>query len=194
MSRAPRHGLRGVSRRLEVHEHCYVHGPNAGCVGRYKFEHSHAAGDTPHEHPDTGPSAFMIDKDEWYAATGLHGGGRKQYTAAPRGPQMARVELAPHQRTFRVVFHDQGLTAEHQRAGLTAADLEAQRAAFQNPDRVTAGPPGSPGTGDAAVARMALTFGMTPRYEYRDSRPAPAPALVPLEPLAGQQLDLWDEG
>lgn len=75
-------------RTLEVHEHCYIHGPNAHLVGRDKIAHSHVGGDRMHSHDLTGPAAYTIDRDEWLAATGLRGGGRKRFTAAATGPQI----------------------------------------------------------------------------------------------------------
>lgn len=71
---------------LEVHEHCIISGPNkTNIVGRDQVRH--AGGDRPHSHPHTGPSSYTIDKDEWRRTTGLRGGGRKEFTTAPTGPQ-----------------------------------------------------------------------------------------------------------
>lgn len=91
-------------RGLEVHEHSYVSGPNAHKSWLRTLTHSHADGSTPHEHEHTGPACYVIDKDAWAAATGLKGGGRKRYTKAPTGPQLAWVERPECERTFRVII------------------------------------------------------------------------------------------
>ncbi|HEY3887765.1 MAG TPA: hypothetical protein VGL73_04270 [Caulobacteraceae bacterium] len=103
-----------MSARLEIHEHCFVRGPRAG-GWNYKLEHSHESGDGPHQHPHTGPAAFTIDKDEWLRATGLRGGGRKKFTAKPRGEQFPFVELEAWQREFEVVVCNP--PAEHKGEG-----------------------------------------------------------------------------
>lgn len=88
-----------AAKKLEVHEHWIIAGPNANKSWLNKFEHSHEGGDVPHKHDDgiheTGPAARTIDKDEWFAATGLRGGGRKKFTAKPTGPQMPLVRTEP---------------------------------------------------------------------------------------------------
>ena len=153
--------------RFEVHEHSYVSGPNARWASPgNRLEHSHADGSTGHQHPDTGPAAFTIDKDEWYAATGMKGGGRKAYTKVPSGPQLERVELEPWQTTFEVVFCDT-YTPEHMRsAGISEAEHAQHRAEFEAAERgeIPSSRKGKPGRGGAAVARMALGFDMTPTY------------------------------
>lgn len=84
---------------LEVHEHHIITGPHAHHAGRNHIEHSHEGGDVPHVHDDgiseTGPAARTIDKDEWFAATGLQGGGRKKFTVKPAGPQMPMRQTKP---------------------------------------------------------------------------------------------------
>jgi len=157
--------------RLEVHTHCFVSGPRARGP-EYAFSHAHHDGDTPHKHAKTGPASYTIDKDEWAATTGLRGGGRKSFVPQPRGPQLPLVALEDWQRTFRVVFCDTGLTAEHQRAGTTEADLETLRAEFQAAAGGTlpVAAPGRPAASGAAVARLVLACGLTPIYEYRDER------------------------
>lgn len=98
--------------RLEVHEHSFVSGPRSG--GHYennawhtgKFSHSHEGGDKPHCHENTGPSSYVIDKDDWFRATGLRGGGRKKFTAKPSGEQMPIRELEDWQKSFRVIVCD----------------------------------------------------------------------------------------
>lgn len=86
--------------KLEVHEHSIISGPRA-CRGE-RVIHSHAGGDAPHQHPDTGPASYIIDKDDWLRETGLSGGGRKSFTAAPTGEQLPTVELEDWQKTFEV--------------------------------------------------------------------------------------------
>lgn len=86
--------------KLEVHEHCYITGPNANWSGdRGRLVHSHEGGDKPHVHEDavhrTGPGSYTIDKDEWRRRTGMVGGGRKKFTAAPTGPQLPLVAIDP---------------------------------------------------------------------------------------------------
>jgi hypothetical protein len=96
--------------QLEMHEHTYISGPRANGVFDPKrqkttstFSHSHANGSTPHQHPHTGPACYVIDKDDWKRVTGMRGGGRKQYTAAPSGEQLPFVELDDAQKSFKVI-------------------------------------------------------------------------------------------
>lgn len=89
------------TKQLEVHEHHIIRGPRANRTGGWpagmgsKFSHSHEGGSAPHSHPDTGPAAYTIDKDEWARATGLRGGGRKRFTARPSGEQFPLVQQEP---------------------------------------------------------------------------------------------------
>jgi hypothetical protein len=83
-----------TGRALEVHQHAYITGPWANRVSS-SFEHSHASGQAPHRHADTGPALFTIDKDEWFRATGLKGGGRKEYTDQPFGAQLPTITDTP---------------------------------------------------------------------------------------------------
>jgi len=131
-----------VNDRLEVHEHSYVSGPRArGGYGRdgkwlqSKFAHSHEGGDRRHRHPETGPAAYTIDKDEWFRTTGLRGGGRKTFTFDPTGEQLPIVELDEDEHSFEVIV--------------------------MNPSA----PPGfiGEGGGFAAAARMVLQFGLKAR-------------------------------
>jgi hypothetical protein len=101
-----------AAKGLEVHRHSFVRGrrANGGCYGPggawllSTFSHSHEGGSAPHQHPDIGPASFTIDKDAWARATGLKGGGRKVFTAAPTGEQFAIVELEAWQTTFEVIL------------------------------------------------------------------------------------------
>lgn len=93
-----------TARGLEVHRHAYVRGPNAGWSPCREVVHSHEGGDRPHEHPDTGPATYTIDKDEWLRATGLIGGGRKKFTKKPTGPQLAIVDLEDWQRSYDLII------------------------------------------------------------------------------------------
>jgi hypothetical protein len=95
---------------LDVHEHVFVSGPRShGMFIRATqkttahFSHSHEGGDVPHQHPDTGPASYTIDKDEWFRATGLRGGGRKKFTAKPNGEQFQIVELEDWQKSFEII-------------------------------------------------------------------------------------------
>lgn len=86
---------------LEVHEHWIIGGPRAARGER--ITHSHEGGDIPHQHPDTGPAAYTIDKEEWFRATGgVAGGSRKTFTKTPEGEQLPRVELEDWQKTFEI--------------------------------------------------------------------------------------------
>lgn len=88
--------------RLEIHEHCFVSGRRAN--GPYhKFEHCHPGGDVPHQHPDTGPASYTIDKDDWARMTGLSGGGRKKFSARPKGEQLPIVALERSQSEFEII-------------------------------------------------------------------------------------------
>lgn len=76
----------------EVHEHCIISGPrHSGRLDRNRIVHSHEGGDVYHSHPHTGPASFVIDKDEWFAATGLRGGGRKKFTKTPNDEQLPYI-------------------------------------------------------------------------------------------------------
>lgn len=169
--------------RLEEHRHSYVRGPLSERYD-HSFDHAHDGGDRPHLHPDTGPAAYTIDRGEWRAATGLRGGGRKVHRRRPTGPALPLVDPDPEHLTFTVVFCDRGLTPEHVRAGVTELDLQRMRDDFRAAAAGTRAVPdadGRPGGGGAAVARVALGFGMTPVYVYEDRRgevdaaPAPRP-------------------
>ncbi|QOZ25325.1 hypothetical protein [Bradyrhizobium sp. CCBAU 51753] len=87
-------------RQLEVHEHAIISVPRAN--HGQSIRHSHEGGSEPHQHPDTGPASYTIDKDEWLKATGLRGGGRKQFTKTPEGEQLPIVELEEWQKSFEV--------------------------------------------------------------------------------------------
>lgn len=87
--------------RLEIHTHSYVAGINSNC-GR-QLVHSHEGGDSPHQHQDTGPASYTIDKDEWAAATGLRGGGRKKFSKTPNGEQLPNMDLEEWQTKFDVI-------------------------------------------------------------------------------------------
>jgi hypothetical protein len=158
--------------RLEVHDHSYVAGPRSGDPATSRFSHAHQRGDQPHQHPDTGPAAYTIDRDEWYAATGLHGGGRRAFVRRPTGTRLERVELQDWQRRLTVVFCDRGITPAHEQAGVTELQLARMRREFQEaaigPFPEPAAP--RPGDGGAAVARMVLGFGMIPTFVYEDRR------------------------
>jgi hypothetical protein len=116
--------------KLEVHEHSYTSGPRANRPGS-KFSHSHEGGDVPHQHPATGPGCYTIDKDAWFRATGLCGGGRKKFTAKATGECLPIRELEDWQKSFVVVVGP------------------------PTPERMGAGPD------VALPARMILSFGMT---------------------------------
>jgi hypothetical protein len=133
--------------RLEVHTHLYISGRYAGGAyvpgvwpleRRKSVTHSHENGSTAHQHEDTGPASYTIDKDQWFRATGLRGGGRKKFTAKPTGLQLPRVELEDWQKSFTVIV-----------------DEESCR-------RMTAD--GTIGGAEAAAARMILQCGMTPHF------------------------------
>lgn len=124
--------------KLEVHEHCFVSGPNASGPN-YKFKHSHAGGGIPHKHPDTGPSCYTIDKDQWRKATGLRGGSRKKFTSKPVGERMEWIALEYCESHF--IVHADGVSSIHEIGG--AVEFTANR--------------------------MVLAFGMTPILKERAS-------------------------
>jgi hypothetical protein len=127
--------------RYEVHEHSFTRGPRAQLSGaRSHLVHSHAGGDVPHEHADTGPASFTIDKDQWLRRTGLHGGGRKKFTATPSGEQLPVVAIDPADLEFDVIY-------------CTSAMQQ-----FRDGDAK------STGGGNAATERISLAFGMKPRF------------------------------
>jgi hypothetical protein len=70
--------------KFEVHTHALF--GRGGSVRT--ITHSHVGGDTPHLHDGSGPASYTIDKDEWFALTGLRGGGRKKFTVKPTGEQL----------------------------------------------------------------------------------------------------------
>lgn len=92
--------------QLEVHTHSIIRGQRANIFGRNTITHSHEGGDMPHRHPDTGPASYTIDKDEWFRATGMRGGGRKKFTISPEGEQFPIVELEDWQKSFEVHVGD----------------------------------------------------------------------------------------
>ncbi|HEU4582485.1 MAG TPA: hypothetical protein VFS67_29710 [Polyangiaceae bacterium] len=114
--------------RLELHEHCYISGPNARCAGtdRGRLIHSHEGGDRPHVHEDeihrTGPGSYTIDSMQWARATGMRGGGKKRFTGEPTGPQLPLQEVEPPQ--IRVVIvGDGGASVAGENAGAGEAPL-----------------------------------------------------------------------
>ncbi len=107
----------------EVHEHFFIGGPRSRWAGQPqgKLVHSHEGGDRPHQHPDTGPASYTIDKEEWLRTTGLFGGGRKTFTKAPTGEQLPLAELEDWQKSFEVIVGDPAMGSqfkEHHGPGL----------------------------------------------------------------------------
>ncbi len=130
------------------HRHTYITGPESKRPGTHHFEHSHEGGDCYHRHQDTGPAYF---------AGGI---SRAKRTKRPVGLQLAYVEPAEHERTFRVIFVDE-YTPGHTSAGIGRAQWERERAAF-----IAAMHRGGPDSQDLTTeARMVNEFGMTPIYE-----------------------------
>jgi len=125
-----------MTKRLEVHEHSWVSGPDACYAGlpRGRIVHSHEGGDRPHCHPDTGPASYTIDRDDWLRATGMVGGGKKQFTARPLGPQLPLHPVESEKQSFEVIF-----------AGPPPAGFKGE------------------GAGDRPVIRMMLQHKMKPR-------------------------------
>jgi hypothetical protein len=130
-------------RTLEVHEHCVIRGPRSNKSWLNKFSHSHAGGTQPHGHPDCGPASYTIDKDEWARATGLKGGGRKVYTAKPKGEQFPIEALEDWQTTFEI-----------------HVDEESCRRVLEGTN--------STGAGVGPAARMVLAFKMKPTFPDDD--------------------------
>lgn len=113
-----------MAAKLEVHEHCFIRGPRANKSWAYNLRHSHEGGDQPHQHADTGPASYTIDKDEWFRATGLRGGGRKKFTAKPSGDQFPLAALEKWQTEFEVVVCErptEGPLADSRGGGFEAA-------------------------------------------------------------------------
>lgn len=162
--------------RLEIHEHSWISGPNANRSWLRRIEHSHADGHIPHSHPDTGPACYTIDKDKWFRATGMMGGGKKKYTTKPTGPQLDFIPRPEEDSTFDVIMVDRGYSRAHQASGISEERYALERADFLEVV-ASQGESGSP-----AVSRMAWTFGLTPNFRYIDDRhirdevPAPRPA------------------
>jgi len=124
----------GASVRLEVHRHTFVSGPRSRGMFIPKTHrttsdcsHSHAGGSEPHQHPDTGPATYVIDRDEWARATRFCGGGRKTYTARPIGEQMPRVELDEWQKSFEVIICDPPKEYRGEGPGIALAERLVQQ-------------------------------------------------------------------
>lgn len=135
---------------LEMHEHSQISGPghNISRNGRLPhINHSHQGGDKPHQHEHHGPASYTIDKDEWFAATGLRGGGRKVFTAAPTGPQLPIVELADWQKSFEVIVDEESCARFREEQGGTVT-----------------------GAGVGPAARMVLGAKMIPLFPGPPSR------------------------
>ena len=120
--------------RFEVHQHAFISGPRARFAGRPEAHlvHAHFGGDVAHSHPETGPASYTIDKDEWFRATGLKGGGRKKFTEEPSGEQLPVIPRTAEESRFEVIVCDPPPGHEGQEGG-----------------------------GLAAAARMVLAFGLT---------------------------------
>jgi hypothetical protein len=119
-----------VVARLEIHRHANIH--RSG-----EIIHSHDEGARPHQHAGYGPATYTIDKDEWARATGLKGGGRKKFSAAPTGQQLPIVELESWQRSFEIIVDEESLARFHRQH------------------------PGATGGGEMTAARMILGSRMT---------------------------------
>lgn len=89
---------------FEVHEHCIISGPRAN--RGITIRHSHEGGSQPHRHPDTGPSSYTIDADDWCRATGLKGGGRKEFSRLPEGEQLPSIPPTYDDTHFEVIGFD----------------------------------------------------------------------------------------
>lgn len=119
-----------MTSRLEVHEHCYISGPNSRCAGtaRGRLAHSHEGGDQPHVHEDeihrTGPASYTIDSKAWARATGMPGGGKKRFTTEPTGQQLPTVFVDPP-RIDVVIVGDGGASIAGEATG--GADVSVER-------------------------------------------------------------------
>jgi hypothetical protein len=84
-ARYAEYGRYGLSPKgLEVHSHM---GPNG------EIRHSHA--EALSHHTGYGPATLDIDRRMWSAQTGLRGGGRKEFTKNPKGPQVGDAVVTP---------------------------------------------------------------------------------------------------
>lgn len=144
-------------KRLEVHEHAFT-------SGRWdKISHSHEGGDAPHEHPDTGPASYTIDKDEWARKTGLRGGGRKKYTAKASGEQFPLVPRGPQ--FFDVFVLDSALVAGN----------DGKLRPIRPSDEILGGGP--------VAERMQQACGLTARvHDLRTRRPVSLPEEPAVSP------------
>lgn len=86
--------------KFEVHSHSFISGPRSS--RGQGIVHSHAGGELPHKHPETGPASYTIDKRDWLRMTGLEGGGEKEFTPKPDGEQLPIVELEEWQKSFEI--------------------------------------------------------------------------------------------
>jgi hypothetical protein len=90
--------------RFEIHEHWYVSGPKSRLSPGPRLVHSHEGGNTPHDHSQTGPGCYTIDRDEWSARTGLRGGSRKKFTDKPTGEQLPQRSRTDEENSFDVII------------------------------------------------------------------------------------------
>lgn len=140
--------------KFEVHEHAFVSGPRRGG----KLVHSHEGGNfTPHEHPNTGPGCYTIDKHEWAQKTGLRGGGTKKFTAKPSGEQLPTIPRAPA--IFDVFVMDSALHASRVDGKLHGEhECDGKEGC------------GAISAGTATAERMQLGFGLSARVHDLRSR------------------------
>lgn len=115
-------------KQFEVHDHCYISGPNSRYAGqeRSHLVHSHEGGDQPHVHEDelhrTGPASYTIDAETWARATGMRGGGTKRFTREPTGVQLPLRQVDPPQ-IHVVVVGDGGASVAGENTGAGEAPV-----------------------------------------------------------------------
>lgn len=95
--------LPDLSEQFEVHEHTVL---SSRMSPAPKVRHSHAGGDVPHQHPNTGPATYDIDGEAWFRSTGQRRRGKKTFTTKPKGEQLPIVELEEWQKSFEIVICD----------------------------------------------------------------------------------------
>lgn len=86
--------------KYEVHEHTWISGGKSG-----SFSHSHEGGSTPHTHPDTGPSGYVIDKAAWLRITGVPLPPEHpvpKFTPKPTGAQLPSILRSAEENSFEI--------------------------------------------------------------------------------------------
>lgn len=136
---------------IAVHEHHWVHGPNANGI-RGTFEHAHELPSKFHRHPCTGPGHSYNWKE----------------VKKVRGEQLRFIGPKPGEDTFKVVLSS-SWTAEHERNGADRVEHDELVAAARVASAAQAAGQSlaSAGITEAGlvVRRLRNGFGLTALYE-----------------------------